>query len=912
MNEPHDLQRVVLDAENPWPGLHEFDERGQAFFNGRETEVAELMRLVGNAPLSVLFGGSGLGKTSLLLAGLVPALRSERKLPVYVRLDPRDRSAPLIEQARTRLRAELESAHVDHPPMADGETLWDYLHRLELELWSSDNQLLTPVFIFDQFEEVFTLGSENADAVRQLRDDLADLIENRVPAALAPRIEQGDPSMAAMDILAHRFKVVLSFREDFLPDIEEWRPAVPSLARNRLRLLPMNGQQAYDAVLKTGGRLVTPAVSDAIVAFVAVAQGGAKSGQGAADAPGPALIAQSEILGQLTIDPALLSLVCTGLNDRRHAAKKPAIDDELLAGTGQAIVAEFYEGCVRDIPLQTRRFIEDHLITEGGFRNPYSRSDALSQRHISESDLKALVNRRLLRVERHLGADRIELVHDLLTSVVRRFRDEERVRQQAALDAARSQRDRRRFLALAVVALVAIVTGAVFFSFWRSAEDSFARYKVEETLRKKAEAGQRTSEAALAKERARNESIKALEDADRNRTNALALAMKKQYPQALALLDKSLATYRRVGDSPRAVRTQVDRGKIQELAQRVDLAAADFSSALSDATARQDPGLQGLALEAQASLEARLEHAAEALALYTQAHQKYEEAGDSLAAARVLEWLATRAETLQQFDRAAASYRQALSRYQIAGDGVGTLRSRNAIARVTPWGYLVNLKSNAVFAMRGDRITIGRDSPDGGIRNELSFANQLVSRRHLVINRDGFQADDVRSRNGTSVNGQTWPYGVGKKLADRDIIALANVEVLQFFTGVPVLPSRPARAWGILIGGSPRQTVYLTEESYSLKATAGGVLAEPGISDGALASLRVANGKIEMMDLVDEWEAIYVYKESDYDYRTAVLPSGQWFDVTDLPPLQIVKLSADREKIAAKGPSFQIVAIGGK
>ena len=184
--------RLVPDAENPWLGLHEFDERGKDFFNGREQETADLLRRVDDARLTVLFGASGLGKTSLLLAGLTPGLRAQNKLPVYVRIDPRNRDAPLVGQAAEAFREETAAQGVECPPFAEGESLWEYLHRLDLELWSRSNHLLTPVFIFDQFEETFTIGGENAEGVDKFREDLADLIENRVPSRVAKRFE--DPS----------------------------------------------------------------------------------------------------------------------------------------------------------------------------------------------------------------------------------------------------------------------------------------------------------------------------------------------------------------------------------------------------------------------------------------------------------------------------------------------------------------------------------------------------------------------------------------------------------------------------------------------------------------------------------------------------------------------------------------------
>ena len=183
---------TAIDAQNPWPGLSAFDEAAERFFNGRDSESADLLRLVGQASLTVLFGKSGLGKTSLVQAGLFPRLRQQNILPVYVRLDMRNRAAPLIEQAATALRAEVGKHGVDSQGANPGESLWEHLHGNHVAWWSRRNQSLTPLFVFDQFEEVFTLGAENADGIERLWLDLADLIENRIPVALAQRIEGGE------------------------------------------------------------------------------------------------------------------------------------------------------------------------------------------------------------------------------------------------------------------------------------------------------------------------------------------------------------------------------------------------------------------------------------------------------------------------------------------------------------------------------------------------------------------------------------------------------------------------------------------------------------------------------------------------------------------------------------------------
>ena len=73
---------------------------------------------------------------------------------------------------------------------SDEESLWEYLHRNDFELWSARNYPLTPVIVLDQFEELFTLGERVPDLVDAFRNELGDLAENRIPADLATRIDR--------------------------------------------------------------------------------------------------------------------------------------------------------------------------------------------------------------------------------------------------------------------------------------------------------------------------------------------------------------------------------------------------------------------------------------------------------------------------------------------------------------------------------------------------------------------------------------------------------------------------------------------------------------------------------------------------------------------------------------------------
>ena len=264
-------EAAALDRENPWPGLESFDERAREYFNGRGGETEDLLRRVVDAPVTVLFGKSGLGKTSLLKAGLFPRLREKHFLPVHVRLDVRPSAPRLVDQLRDALDRTIAEEHVDATDGIHQGTLWEYLHRADLELWSEQNHPLIPVLVLDQFEEVFTLGEGLQEEVERFKVDFGDLAENRIPKALESRLATDSAAAHSLDLRAMPYKLLLSLREDFLPHLEGWRSVVPSLGRIRMRLLPMRPAQAFSAVYDTAPHLMDAPVARRIVQFVAAA-----------------------------------------------------------------------------------------------------------------------------------------------------------------------------------------------------------------------------------------------------------------------------------------------------------------------------------------------------------------------------------------------------------------------------------------------------------------------------------------------------------------------------------------------------------------------------------------------------------------------------------------------------------------
>lgn len=453
---PASADAPVIDRENPWPGLVSFPEAAEAYFNGRDAERDDLLRLIRRETLTLLYGLSGLGKSSLLNAGLFPLLRQEHFLPVYVRLDHAETSPPHDEQVRGALLAECAARGVEAPAARQGESVWELLHRADGGFWDAKNYPVTPVLVIDQFEEIFTLGMSSParrERSRRFMAELGDLIDNRPPDALVRRLE-GDPDAAAAYAFAHPgCKVVVSMREDFLPELGRLGEHTRSTFQNYLRLLRMRGDTAVEAILTTGGALVDRDVARAIVYFLAKVP---------ADRHGTTDLATVEV------EPALLSLVCRELNQRRRQEGLAKMDLGLLDVSQTAILTKFYRESFDGMKPGVRLFVEEELLTETGYRDAAALDDALRLPDVTADAIDALVARRLIRKEERFGTPRVELTHDVLTDVVRESRD--RRRADEALTKLQTEIRTRRQKAAVLAAVGLVVVFGLFWAFWGATE----------------------------------------------------------------------------------------------------------------------------------------------------------------------------------------------------------------------------------------------------------------------------------------------------------------------------------------------------------------------------------------------------------------------------------------------------------
>lgn len=411
------LQSPVVDAQHPWLGLLPLKEEHGRFFFGRDTEIAEILGRIRENTLTILFGQSGLGKTSLLGAAVVPRLAADNFTPALVRFDYAPGAPSLVEQTRDAFRRAMPG--IAWPDDAPGIALWELFHRLPALLPAGSP---APALIIDQFEEIFTLGCQDPDREREAGlwlEQMADLLQNRPPRTLEERFAENRRLARDYDFGSSRLRVVFALREDYLSQLESWKTRLPLLTQNRMALFLLNGLQALEAVVGPASLGERPLVSREVAASIVrtVAR------------------VEPEIpLPQIHAMPPLLSLLCERLNAARLAAGVPEITAGMVTGQAEDILQRFYTESYATFPPKHREairaLIEDPpMITEGGYRNSLAREDA--EAHLARlgvPDPRAvfdtLLRRRVITVEEKDRVQRLEITHDVLVPLLVRSRKE--------------------------------------------------------------------------------------------------------------------------------------------------------------------------------------------------------------------------------------------------------------------------------------------------------------------------------------------------------------------------------------------------------------------------------------------------------------------------------------------------------
>lgn len=186
--------RAETSPVDPFPGLRPFEAQDSKFFYGRENQVTELLKRLGQFRFLSIVGASGAGKSSLVRAGLLPALGLVKSPGLRWRttvLRPGEDPLEALAEALVKLTpaaASPNDASVASPlPMAEQVAMLEAtLRRSSLGLVDTVRQLKVTgiqaetnepaanlLIVVDQFEELFRFRTAWAENANYLEDATA-------------------------------------------------------------------------------------------------------------------------------------------------------------------------------------------------------------------------------------------------------------------------------------------------------------------------------------------------------------------------------------------------------------------------------------------------------------------------------------------------------------------------------------------------------------------------------------------------------------------------------------------------------------------------------------------------------------------------------------------------------------------
>jgi WD40 repeat protein len=432
---------------SPYKGLVPFEdtELDALLFFGRERESEIIGANVLAARLTVLYGPSGVGKTSVLQAGVAHRLRQHARANIEERGHPEfvivvfdgwseDPVSGLRAAVRRELSALFGSAMLDEQ---EGERLADTLAR-----WS-DSLACDVLLVLDQAEEYFLYHAEEAG----LAEELPELVTR--------------PGL--------RVRVLLSLRDDALAKLDRFKGRIPNLFGNYLRLDHLDRRSAKAAIEGPVERYnelaaedsqveLEPALVDAVLAQtvagkVDLGEAGGGLGPGETD--------------ESRVEAPYLQLVMERVWEEERDAGSYRLRAATLErlGGAEAIVRAHLHRAVDALSASEKDVAADvfrYLVTPSGAKIAHGVGDLAEYTAVDERRLVpvlAMLGReRIVRPVDGAGSDgaRYEIFHDVLAEAVlawRRERELDRERRVAA-------RRHRRLLLVAVAALVGLAAMA--------------------------------------------------------------------------------------------------------------------------------------------------------------------------------------------------------------------------------------------------------------------------------------------------------------------------------------------------------------------------------------------------------------------------------------------------------------------
>jgi WD40 repeat protein len=412
-------------AENPYVGPVPFTT-GQTLY-GREADVQALVDLLVAKRVVLMISPSGAGKTSLIQAAMIPQVQKRFNVLPVVRLDASFQEGlanvnPYVYATIQVLEKRLEPNLRKAPGELQAMSLADYFRALP-PLLDARGRVRFPLVIFDQFEELFTLNRSDWLLKKEFIRQVGELLGGSEDAQNEAFAEQHDdnqgepvadaptpPKLAPVPPVWALF----SMREDHVAELEPYLHRIPTGLAFRYRLLPLEVDQAMQAI---SGPAPQDFPQDAAKALVDDLRRVNQSGS--ASHP------DATFMGRF-VEPLLLQVGCRRLWDQIVAGQgRPVavadigstqdasqIDAALADYVSEEIsaAAKLAKGTSRFL----RDFLEDRLLSRNGVRTKVLRDPA--QLGELAPAINRLIERHILRADVSGDREWIELSHDRLIS----------------------------------------------------------------------------------------------------------------------------------------------------------------------------------------------------------------------------------------------------------------------------------------------------------------------------------------------------------------------------------------------------------------------------------------------------------------------------------------------------------------
>ncbi len=433
----------------PYVGLRPFYHTDRKFFFGRESSIRIITSNLHASPFTIMYGDSGVGKSSVLMAGVLPQLKNSGQIAIIYREWQKTNFI-------TRIKSQLIDAYnefSDEPYELDPYETDIPLNELVFDISQKRNQ---PVFIvLDQFEEYFVYDYSENNIL--FESELAKLV-NR------PEIQAS---------------VLLIIREDNLSKIDQFRTRIPNLLGNTLQISNLDSTAAERAikeplkVFNDESYLSYPIdIQEELVAeIINQVQSGAVqisevSGAGGID----------EVKKKKKIETPFLQLVLMKLWETEidQGSSVLRLSTLINLGGAQEIVRSHLKDTMESLKLEEKEVcaeLFDRFVTPSGTKIACTKNDlrkwsgSLSN-HL-DSTLNTLTKARILKListdKGPKDSDSYEIYHDVLALAVLSWKtkyaqdkETEAAEKRAEDESKRSLKLKRILVSMAIISVIAI------------------------------------------------------------------------------------------------------------------------------------------------------------------------------------------------------------------------------------------------------------------------------------------------------------------------------------------------------------------------------------------------------------------------------------------------------------------------